>query len=100
MQTVEPVKPSRAVATVLSVTAALLLVPLVAMQFSSEVAWTLADFIVAGVLIAGTGLLYVVLAGRAGGTRRLLIGAALGAAFVLVWLELAVGLFGTPFAGS
>ena len=35
----------------------LLLIPLVAMQFTEEVNWTLADFLVAGVLLYGTGLL-------------------------------------------
>ena len=34
----------------------LLLVPLVAMQFTREVRWGLADFIVAGALLFGAGL--------------------------------------------
>jgi protein-S-isoprenylcysteine O-methyltransferase Ste14 len=35
----------------------LLLIPFLAMQFTSEVNWTLSDFLVAGVLLFGTGLL-------------------------------------------
>jgi nitrate/nitrite transporter NarK len=34
----------------------LLLIPLVAMQFTNEVNWTLSDFVVAAVLLLGTGL--------------------------------------------
>jgi hypothetical protein len=40
---------------VLVATAFLLLVPLVAMQFTDEVKWDLFDFTVAGMLLAGTG---------------------------------------------
>ena len=40
------------------VTAAfLLLIPLIVMQFTNEVNWTLSDFIVAGALLLGTGLM-------------------------------------------
>lgn len=46
----------RSVIRVLLVTAAILLVPLVGMLFSGEVRWTVADFVFAGALLAGTGL--------------------------------------------
>ncbi len=36
----------------------LLLIPLVAMQFTNEVNWTLSDFVVAAVLLLGTGLIF------------------------------------------
>ena len=35
----------------------LLLIPLVAMQFTSEVNWTLSDFVVGGMLLFGTGII-------------------------------------------
>jgi hypothetical protein len=38
-------------------TAIVLLVPLIAMQVTDGVAWSVADFVAAGVLVAGTGLL-------------------------------------------
>ncbi len=85
---------------VLSV-ALLLLVPFVAMQFTNEVKWTLSDFVVAGILLLGTGLLCeLVIRNVHKIGYRIAICAALLLALLLVWAELAVGIFGTPFAGS
>jgi hypothetical protein len=47
----------RSAVRVALVTAFVLLLPLVAMQFTDEVDWGLADFVFAGVLLGGTGLL-------------------------------------------
>lgn len=83
------------------VTAAILLVPFIAMQVTGEVSWSTFDFVVAGVLLAGTGLAYVLSTMNMRSPRsRLAIGAALAVALLLVWAELAVGIIGTPFAGS
>lgn len=74
----------------------LLLVPLVAMQFTDEVDWSLGDFVGAGVLLFGTALTYEWIARRAGNTAyRVAVGVALGASLILVWLNLAVGLIGS-----
>ncbi|MES2148528.1 MAG: hypothetical protein V4508_01930 [Pseudomonadota bacterium] len=81
--------------------ALILLVPLMAMQFTNEVAWKLADFALAETLLVGTGLMYLSLARSVNKPgHRLVAGAALVAALFLVWGELAVGIIGTPFAGS
>ena len=79
----------------------LLSIPFFAMQFTSEVNWSLADFIVAGVLLFGTGLLCELVMRKVKTTRNklILIGVVL-LVLLLVWIELAVGLFGSPFAGS
>ena len=91
----------RGLAIVMLVTACVLLVPLAAMQFSDAVRWDLSNFAAAGGLVAFVGALYV-LAARLIRRRlqRALIGAVLGLLLALAWIELAVGLFGTPFAGS
>ena len=82
-------------------TAAILLVPLVAMQFTSEVNWTGGDFIVAGVLLAGTGLLLELATSKLRTSRtRMIAGAVILLGFLFVWAELAVGIVGSPFAGS
>lgn len=77
-------------------TAFILLLPLLAMLFTDQVVWDLSDFIVAGALIFGTGLAYELVAKR-GGTMayRVAVGIALAAAFLLVWINLAVGIIGS-----
>lgn len=79
----------------------ILLTPLIAMQFTAEVDWTVGDFIIAAIGLFGTGLLIEFIFRKVKTTENRLIYAAvvLGVLF-LVWAELAVGIFGTPFAGS
>ncbi|MCJ8163796.1 hypothetical protein MKJ04_03015 [Pontibacter sp. E15-1] len=81
--------------------ALLLLIPLTAMQFTDEVTWTLSDFVVMGVLLLGTGLVCeLVLRTVHNKDYRIGIIAVVLVALFLIWAELAVGIFGTPFAGS
>ncbi len=90
----------RLVGIVLAV-AVLLLIPFVAMRFTGEVKWGPFDFIIMGVLLLGTGLLCELALRLI--TRieyRIAACAALLVGLFLIWAELAVGLFGTPFAGS
>lgn len=79
----------------------LLCIPLIAMQFTNQVDWKLSDFIVIGILLLGTGTVIEVVL-RNVKNQRTRIGMVLGILVVLflVWAELAVGVFGTPFAGS
>lgn len=75
--------------------ALLLLLPLAAMQFTSEVSWTGFDFAAAGVLIGGTGLAFELAVRATRNTAwRTAIGLALAAAFLLVWINGAVGIIG------
>lgn len=77
------------------VVALLLLLPLVAMQFTGEVNWDLFDFALMGALLFGAGLTYELIA-KTGGTvtYRVAVGVALAAAFLLVWVNGAVGIIG------
>jgi hypothetical protein len=76
--------------------ALMLLLPWVAMQFTDEVNWSVTDFLVAGALIAGTGLAFELAAGTtANHAYRAAVGLALAAVFLLIWLNLAVGIIGT-----
>jgi hypothetical protein len=78
------------------VVATILMVPLVAMLFTDEVAWTLFDFVVAGALLLGTGLAYEFLTRKGGSIAyRAAAGLALAGALFLVWVNLAVGIIGT-----
>ena len=74
-------------------TGLLLLVPLVAMQFTAEVNWTLGDFVAMGILLFGSGTLFVLVARVAPRKYRALIGFAITLAFLWLWAELAVGIF-------
>ncbi|AUW57546.1 hypothetical protein C1T17_04940 [Sphingobium sp. SCG-1] len=74
--------------------AALLLLPLIAMQFTREVAWDVADFIMAGGLLIGAEVIYEIAAGMTrDNTQRVVIGGALMAAVAIVWAQSAVGIF-------
>lgn len=86
---------------ILITVAILLLLPLIAMQFTNEVNWTAMDFVVAGVLLLGTGLVFDLLVRKTKSIKhRIVIALALLMVFLLIWAELAVGIFGTPFGGS
>lgn len=79
----------------------LLLIPLIAMQFTTEVQWDVSDFVVMGGLLLATGFLMdLILRKVTNGKRRILLCAGLIIVFLLVWTEMAVGIFGSPIAGS
>jgi hypothetical protein len=81
--------------------ACVLLLPAVAMRFTDEVSWTSFDFVVAGALLLAAGLTFEFFARRSISMKgRIAAGLAIGAVLVVVWLELAVGIFGSPWAGS
>ena len=78
------------------IAAGLVLLPLVAMQFTKEVNWTAGDFLFAILLIGGVGLAFELvvrttrsIAYRAGAA------AALAATFLTVWANGAVGMIGS-----
>lgn len=77
------------------VVAFILLIPLVAMQFTDEVNWTLADFAIMGCALFGVGLAYEFIARRPEPTMyRIACGVGLAAAFLLFWVNGAVGIIG------
>jgi hypothetical protein len=81
--------------------ALILSIPLIAMQFTNEVDWDLRDFMIMGVLLLGTGLLCeLVIRKVTNWNYRIGLIAVLLLVLFLIWTELAVGIFGTPFAGS
>jgi hypothetical protein len=83
--------PYRSIVGIALATAFILLIPLLGAP-----AWSLADFVVAGALIFGTGLTYVLVARQAGNMAyRAAVGVALATALLLVWINLAVGVIGT-----
>lgn len=83
------------------VVAILLLIPYIAMKFTDEVKWGVFDFIIAAVLLLGAGLTCgFVLRKVRKMQHRLAICAGILLLLFLIWVELAVGIIGTPIAGS
>lgn len=79
----------------------ILSIPLIAMQFTFEVNWKFSDFIMMGLLLLGTGLLCeLILRKIQKPQHRALLCGLIVLGLFLVWAELAVGVFGSPFAGS
>jgi hypothetical protein len=75
---------------------ALLLLPLVAMQFTKEVNWNGFDFLVMGGMLLTVCVLYEVAARIARSNAYMVAaGIAVGGAFLTVWANLAVGIIGS-----
>jgi hypothetical protein len=86
---------------ILATAAILLLIPLIAMQFTDEVNWTALDFVVPSTLLFGTGLMCELVIRKGDNIKhRIAICLVLLAALLIIWAELAVGIFGTPFSGN
>jgi hypothetical protein len=95
------IKKNKRLIGILSAIALLLLIPLIAIQFSDEVKWTLADFVVMGFLLISTGLLCELVIRKVSKINwRIALCLVILLVFFLIWAELAVGIFGTPFAGQ
>lgn len=91
---------NRLIIILLSV-AFLLLIPFIAMQFTGEVNWSPFDFLVMGILLFSTGLTCELVLRKVNKVEyRIALWVATLVIFFLIWAELAVGIFGTPFAGS
>lgn len=77
-------------------TAAPLLLPLLAMQFTNEVNWGLADFVAFGaMLVCACGTYELAARMTSNKAYRAAVGVAVAAAFTLVWINLAVGIIGS-----
>lgn len=79
----------------------LLLLPLIGMFISDEINWSVFDFIIMGVLILSLSFSIKLFLNSTKKLKYRFIGIGLILLFFLmIWAELAVGIFGTPFAGN
>lgn len=77
------------------IVALLLLIPWIAMQFTTEVKWDFTDFAIMGAVLLGIGFAYELIATRSASTRyRTAFGVGLLGAFLLFWVNGAVGIIG------
>ncbi len=89
-------KPNRWRRAIWGTAACLLVLPLVAMQFTAEVDWTARDFLVMGVLLASVCGLYELATRLSDNTAyRAGAGVAVVTGFLTVWVNLAVGMLGS-----
>lgn len=72
----------------------ILSIPLLAMQFSSEMNWGPEDFLVMGALLLGTGFTYELVVKKFITAKyQVVAGILLLLALIWIWAELAVGIF-------
>ena len=77
------------------IASSLLLLPWVAMQLTEEVVWGAGDFVVFGVMLAAVAVAFEIAASRRrDGRGRAAFGVAILTAFLLVWVNLGVGIVG------
>jgi hypothetical protein len=73
----------------------LLLLPLVAMQFTDDVNWSASDFVIMGVMLLGAGGAFELALRTSGQTLyRIAAMGAVGSGFFMVWVNGAVGIVG------
>jgi hypothetical protein len=74
----------------------LLLLPLVAMRFTNEVNWDETDFTAFGAMLAvACGTCELAARMMSNSAYRAAVGVAVATAFILIWMNLAVGIIGT-----
>lgn len=87
---------SQAILRVAIATVLLLMIPLVAMQFTDEVKWGVADFIIIGLLLFGAGFSFVLITRHTTSfVHRAAVAAGIGTTLLMIWANLAVGLIGS-----
>lgn len=72
-----------------------LMIPLLAMQFTDEISWDIFDFVIMGTVLLGIGIAYELVARKSKRTvYRAAVGTGLVGAFLLFWVNGAVGIIG------
>ena len=74
-------------------TGLLLLIPLIAMQFTPEVIWSPGDFILMGAMLITFASVFVVIARKTSNRQRGVVGILIFLSFLWLWAELGVGIF-------
>ncbi len=76
--------------------AIILLLPLIAMQFTDELVWDVTDFAILGALLVGVGVTFELVARTTDNSAdRFAVGVALAAALILVLVNSGVGIIGS-----
>jgi hypothetical protein len=77
------------------------LLSFIAMQFTSEVNWSAFDFIMAAILLLATALFCNWIWSKVKNTKtKFMLCAVVLFVLILVWTEIAVGIFDSPIGGN
>ncbi len=76
------------------------MIPFIGMYVNDQIIWSLNDFVLAGILLCGVGFAYIGVQRVVHPRLHMRFAIIVGIGVFLCWLELAVGVFGSPFAGS
>ena len=82
------------------ITVTVLLVVFLASLLSDEVTWSVYDFLIGGGLIFVFATIEIILWNKLKNQHRLFVVLFVLLVFLILWAEMAVGLFGSPLAGS
>lgn len=85
---------------IIVITLGILAIPFLSTIFRLGANWSPTDFLIAGSLLTVAGIAYQVFGTDRTNKQRLLIGLAIALITLLIWIELSVGLIGSPLAGS
>jgi len=85
---------------ILLITATILIIPLILMQFTDEVNWAFFDFVIAGVLLFGAGLICDFALRKLNKKYHILALVAIIVIFLLIWAELAISFLEALFSGQ
>ena len=78
----------------------LLTIPFLSNIYINDFNWSMVDFIIMGVLIFSCISFISFIRKKFSGIKETLALIIVVIVFILLWAELAVGIFGSPFAGS
>ena len=82
------------------ITVAVLLVVFLASLLSDQVTWSIYDFLIGGGLIFVFATIETILLNKLKSKHRLFVVLFVLLVFLILWAEMAVGLFDSPLAGS
>ena len=78
----------------------LLFIPFFVMRFTDQISWSFFDFVIMGSILIVYSFAIVYSFNNLYGSKKSLLIIIVGLLFLLLWAELAVGIFNSPFAGS
>ena len=78
----------------------LLLIPFIGMAITNEINWSLFDFIIMGFLLISLSIGINFASNRIKNIKNRILYIGILVLIFIIWAELAVGIFGTPFAGN